>query len=464
METEIQEENDFGTKPIGGLLAKYSIPCVISLLINALYNIVDQIFIGRGVGYLGNGATNIVFPLTIIAAAFGMMIGDGAAAWLSLKLGEGRREEAEKGVGNAIVMAFGVAVVFLVICLLFLKPLLYLFGCTDIIYPYAFDYGKIIIIGLPFMLLSTVTGSMIRADGSPKYAMLTVLAGCAINVVLDAVFIFPLQMGVEGAAIATVLGLFVSAVLGLRYLPHFKSIKLTRESFKLQLKTCGKVCVLGVSSFINQGTTVVVSALVNNLMRKYGAASAYGAEIPITAMGIVMKVNSILVAFLIGIASGSQPIVGYNYGAKKYTRVKKTYQWAAIAAIVIAVIGLAVFQLKPMWLISIFGSESDLYNQFAIKCFRIFLLCCVPMAFHTVTCIFLQAIGRPIKSALLSLSRQIILFIPLALILPCFIGIDGVLWAAAWGDGLSFLIAVALCALEIKKMNVDEAERPLVSL
>lgn len=446
-------ENDFGTKPIGSLLVKYSIPCVLSLLINSLYNIVDQIFIGRGVGYLGNGATNIIFPLTIIAASFGMMFGDGAAAWLSLKSGEGETEKASKGVGNALIMAVAVAVIFLVVCVIFLKPLLYLFGCTDIIYPYAMDYGKIIIVGLPFMLISTMMGSIIRADGSPRYAMCTVLVGCVLNIILDYIFVFPMNMGIAGAAWATDIGLLASAIMGLLYIPQFKSIRLSGKTMKFSPATCGRICVLGISSFINQATTVVVSALVNNLMREYGAQSVYGAEIPITAMGIVMKVNSILIAFLIGIASGSQPIVGYNYGAKEYGRVKQTYKIAAVAAMIVAAIGLLIFETQPMLLISVFGAESDLYNEFACKCFRIFLVCCIGTAFHTVTCIFLQSIGKSIKSAILSLARQIILFIPLSLILPTFLGIDGVLWAAAVGDGLAFILAVIFCVLEIKKIN-----------
>lgn len=446
-------ESDFGTKPIGKLLMKYSIPCVLSLLINSLYNIVDQIFIGRGVGYLGNGATNIIFPLTIIAASFGMMFGDGAAAWLSLKSGEGKKEDASKGVVNALVMAVILAVIFLIICIIFLKPLLYLFGCTDVIYPYALDYGKIIIIGLPFMLISTVMGSIIRADGSPKYAMSTVLVGCVLNIILDYIFVFPMNMGIAGAALATDIGLIVSAVMGLLYISRFKSISVKKEMMKLSFPICGRVCVLGISSFINQATTVIVSALVNNLMRKYGAQSIYGAEIPITAMGIVMKVNSILIAFLIGIASGSQPIVGYNYGAQKYDRVKKTYKIAAVSAMIVAAIGLVIFETQPMLLISIFGEENALYNEFACKCFRIFLMLCIGTAFHTVTCIFLQSIGKSIKSAVLSLARQIILFIPLALILPIYLGLEGVLWAAALGDGLAFIGAVIFCVIEIRKIN-----------
>ncbi len=448
-------EQDLGTRSVGALLVKYSVPCVLSLLINALYNIVDQIYIGRGVGYLGNGATNIVFPITIIAASFGMMFGDGAAAWLSLKLGEGKREEAARGVGSAILLAVAAALLFLAVCVIFLKPLLYLFGCTDILYPYALEYGRIIIVGLPFMMLSTVMASIIRADGSPRYAMCTVLAGCLLNVILDYVFVFPLGMGMAGAAIATDIGLLASAAMGLLYIPRFRSIRVDRAALKISPAVCGRVCVLGVASFINQATTVVVSALVNNLMRKYGALSVYGSEIPITAMGIVLKVNSILISFLIGIASGSQPILGYNYGARQFGRVKKTYRMAAISAMVIAAVGLLLFETRPLALISIFGTENDLYNEFACKCFRVFFLCCVGTAFHTVTCIFLQSIGRSIRSAVLSLARQIVFFIPLALILPLFRGLEGVLWAAAVGDALAFLCAVYFCVRELRTMRAE---------
>ena len=457
MTKELQQESELGTQPIGKLLMKYSIPCVISLLINALYNVVDQIFIGRGVGYLGNGATNVVFPLTITAAALAMMIGDGGAAWLSLKSGEGNKKMADRGVGNAIMLSVIVAVVFFVICLLFLKPLLYVFGCTEVIYPYAFDYGKVIILGLPFMIFCTVMSSIIRADGSPKYAMIIMLSGCVLNVILDAIYIFPLQLGVVGAAWATITGQFVSAVISILYFKRFRIVTLDKEALKLKAGVCGNICLLGISSFINQATVVAVSAVANNLMKKYGADSIYGAEIPLTAMGITMKVNSILLALIIGVASGAQPIVGYNYGARKFGRVKKTYKTAMLTAVVIAVICTLIFQFKPMLLISLFGAEEGLYNEFAQKCFRIFLLLCICSSLHTVTCIFLQSIGRSIKSAVLSLARQIIFFIPLAIIMSAVMGLEGVLWAGPVADAMAFVLAMILVVYELKKMKGAEA-------
>lgn len=455
MSKELQKENELGIQAIGKLLMKYSIPCVISLLINALYNVVDQIFIGRGVGYLGNGATNVVFPLTITAAALSMMIGDGGAAWLSLKTGEGNKKQADKGVGNAIVLSVIVAIVFFVICLLFLKPLLFLFGCTDVIYPYAFDYGKVIILGLPFMIFCTVMSSIIRADGSPKYAMMIMLTGCVLNIILDAIYIFPLQLGVVGAAWATITGQFVSAIMGVIYLKRFKIVTLSREAMRLNGKICGNICLLGISSFINQGTVVAVSAVANNLMKQYGAASIYGAEIPLTAMGITMKVNSILLALIIGVASGAQPIVGYNFGARKFDRVKKTYRIAIFSAVIISAICTLIFQFKPMLLISVFGSEDGLYNEFAQKCFRIFLLLCIFSSIHTVSCIFLQSIGRSVKSAFLSLTRQILFFIPLAIIMSKIIGLEGVLWAGPIADTLAFAIAMIFVINELRKMKGD---------
>lgn len=456
MSIEKKEGSELGSQPIGKLLMKYSIPCVISLLINSLYNVVDQIYIGRGVGYLGNGATNVVFPLTITAAALAMMIGDGGAAWLSLKLGEGSKEQANKGVGNAIILSVIVAVVLLVICLIFLNPLLDLFGCTDIIYPYAFDYGKIIIIGLPFMLFCTVMSSIIRADGSPKYAMMIMFSGCVINIILDYIFIFPLQLGVVGAAWATITGQIISAIISLLYFKRFKIVKLGKEMLKLDVKICGRICVLGISSFINQATVVAVSAVANNLMTKYGSQSVYGAEIPLTAIGITMKVNSILLALLIGVASGAQPIVGYNYGARKFGRVRQTYKIAVAVSVIITVVGTIIFQYNPMLMISVFGAEDALYNEFAQKCFRIFLLLCICSGFHTVTCIFLQSIGRAIKSALLSLSRQIIFFIPLAIIMAEIMGVEGVLWAGPMADALAFICAVVTVIYELNKMKREE--------
>lgn len=456
MNQTVKTESPFVTEPIGKLIVKFAVPCVISLLVNALYNIVDQIFIGRGVGYLGNGATNVVFPITIIALAFALLIGDGGAAFLSLKLGEGERESAQKGVGNSIVMVTIAGIIMLVIGLAFLNPIVHLFGATDILLPYALDYGYIIVIGLPFTMISTALNSIIRADGSPQFAMMSMLLGAVINTILDPIFIFYFHMGVQGAAIATIIGQIASFILSILYISRFKTVKVTKSSMRLQSSICRMVLGFGISSFITQISITIVMGVTNNLLTKYGAQSVYGAEIPITAMGIVMKVNQILISILVGIAAGSQPIIGYNYGAGNYKRVKKTLAIAVMAAEIITVIAFVIFQISPMSIVSLFGAEDGLYNEFAVKCFRIFLLFCILNGFQTVAGIYLQAVGKPIKSAIVSLSRQIVFLVPAAIIIPRFIGVEGVLWAGPVADGLAFLLALVLIVFEVIHLKAEK--------
>ena len=304
------EENILGTEKIGKLIRKFSIPCIISLLVNSLYNMVDQIFIGWGVGYLGNGATNVVFPLNMICLAFALMIGDGASAFLSLKLGEKKKDEAGKGVTNAIILSIVIAILFCLFTLLFLPQLLNVFGCTEALIEYALAYGGVIAIGLPFMMIGTTLNSIIRADGSPKYAMTSMVLGALLNIILDPIFIFVFQMGVKGAAIATVISQFVTFSLNIVYLKNFKSIEINLKGFKFQFGMIKRVLLLGISSFITQMTFVLVAAVLNNLFKKYGEETKYGSEIPITVLGIVMKVNQILNSIIVGLAAGAQPIIG----------------------------------------------------------------------------------------------------------------------------------------------------------
>lgn len=409
-------KSPFATEPIGRLIVKFAVPCVISLLVNSLYNIVDQIFIGWGVGYLGNGATNAVFPITIVALALCLMIGDGGAAYLSLKLGEGDIASAKRGVGNAIVMVVVVSIVLASVFLIFIDPILTLFGATDTLREYALQYGTIIGVGLPFMMIPGAVNSMIRADGSPKYAMLSMALGAVVNTILDPVFIFVFHMGVQGAAIATVIGQVATFVMAVTYLFRFKTFRIDRSAFRMKVKTCTTVLSLGVSSFITQFAITIVMALTNNLLVSYGALSIYGSEIPMTATGIVMKVNQILISILVGIAVGAQPIIGFNYGAKDFTRVKKALDIALVASEIIAFL---IFQFAPMSVVSLFGSEEGLYNEFAVKAFRIFLMLCPLTGFQTVVAVYLQAVGKPLKSAILSLARQIILFVPAAEVPGC---------------------------------------------
>lgn len=443
-----QTQSPFATEPIGRLIVKFAVPSVIALLVNSLYNIVDQIFIGWGVGYLGNGATNIVFPITIIALALSMMIGNGGAAYLSLKMGEGEVETAKKGVGNAVTLVTIVSILLAVIFLVWIDPILTLFGATDVLRPFALEYGFIIGAGLPFMMISAAINSMIRADGSPKYAMLSMVIGAIINVILDPVFIFVFQMGVKGAAIATIIGQVASFVVSVLYMPHFKSVQLHKSSFAPCAKVSVNIVIFGLSSFITQFAITIVMALTNNLLAKYGAQSVYGAEIPLTATGIVMKVNQIMIAILLGIATGTQPIIGYNYGAKSYHRVKKALEISLIASEIVSVAAFLIFQFAPMSVVSLFGSEEGLYNEFAVKAFRIFLMLCPLTGFQTIAAVYLQAVGKPVKSAILSLARQIIFFVPTALILPIFLGVEGVLWTGPVADGLAFLLSLAFLLYE----------------
>lgn len=457
MEQAISEEKSiFATEPIGRLIAKFAIPCVISLLVNSLYNIVDQIFIGWGVGYLGNGATNVVFPITIIALALSLMIGDGGAAYLSLKLGEGDLKSARKGVGNAVTMVTVVSIVLMAVFLIFINPILNLFGATDTLRPFALEYGYVIGIGLPFMMIPAAINSMIRADGSPKYAMFSMILGAVINTVFDPIFIFVFHMGVRGAAIATVMGQVASFVFSIVYMPRFKSVRFDAACFRPVWKTCKSILTFGISSFITQFAITIVMALTNNLLVKYGAASVYGSEIPLTATGIVMKVNQILISILVGIAVGAQPIIGFNYGAKNFMRVKKALDIALVVSEIISIIAFLIFQFAPMSVVSLFGSEEGLYNEFAVLAFRIFLLLCPLTGFQTVIAVYLQAVGKPVKSALLSLSRQIIFFVPAALILPMFLGVTGVLWTGPVADGLAFIFSVILLVYERKQLHKIE--------
>lgn len=455
-QTESPSSSIFATEPIGRLIAKFAIPCVISLLVNSLYNIVDQIFIGWGVGYLGNGATNIVFPITIVALSLSLMIGDGGAAYLSLKLGEGDIESAKKGVGNAIVLVTVVSILLAAVFLIGINPILDLFGATDMLRPYALLYGTIIGIGLPFMMFPGAINSMIRADGSPKYAMFSMALGAVINTIFDPVLIFVFHMGVQGAAIATVMGQVASFVFSVIYLPRFKTLRFDLGSFRLQPRTCVRIASFGISSFITQFAITIVMALTNNLLASYGAQSVYGSEIPLTATGIVMKVNQILISILVGIAVGTQPIIGYNYGSKNYLRVKKALDIAFMISEIISIIAFLVFQFTPMTIVSLFGSEEGLYNEFAVMAFRIFLLLCPFTGFQTVVSVYLQAVGKPIKSAILSLARQIIFFVPAALILPRFLGVAGVLWTGPVADGLAFLLSLGLLIYERSQLKVAE--------
>ena len=459
-----KEENILGYEKIGKLIRKFSIPCIISLVVNSLYNIVDQIFIGWGVGYIGNGATNVVFPITMLCLAFALMFGDGSSAYLSLKLGEKNKKEASKGVVNGILISIIVSILLCVIIIGFLPQILNLFGCTDALREDAMGYGFFVALGLPFMMIGTTLNSIIRADGSPKYAMTSMVIGAILNVILDPIFIFVFKMGVEGAAIATSISQFVTFAMNVIYLKKLKTIKITRDDIKLKPSIVGRVSMLGISSFITQMSIVLVMAFENNLLGKYGAESEFGSEIPITVLGIVMKISQILNSIIIGIASGAQPIFGYNYGAQNYDRVRKTLKYVLGLSLIVSTIAFLLFQLIPDKLILIFGSGNELYMEFACYAFRTYLMLCICNGIQIPAGIFFQAIGKGVKSAIISLSRQIVFLIPAMVVFGATFGIHGILYAGPFADGLAFVIAGILLILQVRKFKkVEASTKPLIT-
>ena len=438
---------------IGKLMLKFSIPCIMSLLVSALYNIVDQIFIGRGVGYLGNGATNVVFPITIIALAIALMIGDGCAAYLSICQGKKDAESANRSVGNAVVVLVIAGIVLTLLFVLLKDHILAAFGVTENNIAYAREYFDYIVIGLPFFIFGNAVNSIIRADGSPQFAMLSTLIGCIINVIFDPIAIFVLGWGMRGAALATIAGQIVTAVLSAGYLTRMTAVKLQKSCFRLSAGLLKQILPLGISSFLTQMSIVVIMGVMNNTLVAYGAKSKYGADIPLTVVGIVMKVFQIVISVVVGIAAGSQPIVGYNYGAGKNERVKKIYATMMRAEVIVGIVSTVVFEVFPLSIIRIFGSESELYNEFAVLAFRIYLctiiFCCVQKA----TSIFLQSLGKPVMSLGLSLLRDFILSIPLILLFPRFFGVVGALYSAPVADVISLIVVVFMMRSVYKELS-----------
>ncbi len=453
---KVEEKNPLAEAPIGQLMTKYAIPSVVALVVNALYNIVDQIFIGWGVGTLGNSATNVVFPLSMVVTALSLLLGDGGAAYLSLELGRGNKEKAQKGANNTLTWLIIVGLVIFLICFIFLKPLVGILGATTDNLPYALEYGSIVVCGFPFVVIGSGLCSVIRSDGTPQLTMIGMIIGCVINVILDALFVLGFGWGMTGAALATIIGQIVNFLITMWYLPRFKTVKINLHDMKPDFSLLSKIASLGISSFIAQFAVAVVMAVVNYFLVKCGAETEYGLDIPLAAFGIVMKFNTILIAVVTGIGTGAQPIVGYNYGRGDITRVKKTYFLAVKAATIFSIICFIVFQVFPYQLTEMFGDQGDLYTQFSIMSFRIFTLLCFFNGFQVVTAIFFQSIGKPLTSGIISFSRQIIFFIPAVIIWCACIGLNGVLWAGPTGDGLAFILALILILLEMKKLNALE--------
>lgn len=450
--------NYLETEKTWKLMIKFSIPCILSLLISALYNIVDQIFIGNSdVGTIGNTATTIVFPLTVIALAFGLMLGDGAAANMSLSLGKKDDKKVSKIVANSIIMSIVVSIIFLLISFPLLNPILKFFGAkTDESLSYAHDYGFIILIGVPFYIIMNMLNSIIRADGNPKIAMISMISGALINVVLDALFILVLNWGVKGAAWATIIGQIVSFIISIIYIIWLKKFKFQISDFKFDYKISLEILRLGLSSFLTQISIVIITVLSMNMLAKYGARSKYGINDPQAVIGVVMKVFSIVVNIAVGIAAGSQPIVGYNYGAGRIDRVKELLKYILISTTTLGIIATILFQIIPKQIISIFGSNTankDLYLEFGVLSIRIYLGFILFTLIQKVTSIFLQAIGSPIKALLLSLIRDVFAMCLFTVILPLKFEIKGVLYAAPLADIFGLLFSILFLILEFRKIN-----------
>ena len=400
---ENMEQNQFlGEAKVSKLLLKFSIPCVLSLLISALYNIVDQIFVGNSeLGYLGNAATSIVFPITIISLAFAWCFGDGSAALLSICQGKKDTRQAHKFIGGAITVTFAIGLLFLLVCSLFMNNILFAFGASEATIGLARDYFIIILAAAPLFMVMNMMSAVIRADGSPAYSMLLMLTGAMINIILDPLFIFGFKWGIKGAAWATIIGQIAALILAAAYFFKSKTFKLTRKSFVPDFKLLWNVVKLGMSTFITQLSIVMISLVCNIMLVKYGIASKYGADIPIAVIGIAMKVFTIVINIVVGIVLGGQPILGYNYGAKKYKRVEETFRLILISTIVVGVLSTLIFELCPQVVIHLFGVESDLYNEFAQMTFRIFLSLVTFTCTIKMTSIFFQAVGQPVKAAVI---------------------------------------------------------------
>ena len=460
-----KQANQFlGTEPIGRLMGKYAVPCIISLLVGALYNIVDQIFIANAayLGSYGNAANTVVFPLTVIALAIAVMIGDGCCAYVSLSLGRGEPEAAKKSVGNAVVLSVASGIVLGVVYLIFIDPIIAVFGGTvnAETFRYAKEYFFYITLGIPFYMFGQAMNPVIRADGNPRFAMISTLAGAVLNIILDPVFIFVFGWGMMGAAVATVLGQIVTAALAVWYLLHMRHIGPHSADFRLNGHTCRETLTLGLTSFLSQISLVAAMAAINNMIRKYGALDAvFGqeqyAQIPMAVVGIVMKFFQIVISIVVGMAAGCIPVVGFNMGAGLRGRVKSLFTRLLNAEALVGAVSLAIVELFPQQLINIFGAanESAYYTQFAIHAFRIYLCMMVLACVNKACFIFLQAMGKAAASTALSMIREIVFGVGFALVLPVFFGLDGVLYSMPVSDILTFAVAVFLIIRTYRELN-----------
>ena len=447
------KENILGTEKIGKLLLTYSIPGVISMLVNSIYNLVDQIFIGWGVGYLGNGATTVSFPFVQLLLALSLMTSAGTAANASLNLGRKEQEKADSFVGSGFGLTLFWGLALLVIGQIFMVPMLNFFGATTDNLPYAVEYSRVVLLGFPFVTTGMLMNDIIRADGSPRYAMISMLSGALVNIIFDPIFIFVCHWGVFGAGLATIMGQILTCFLSLYRFRILKTLKFRIRDMAPVFSRIRIIIVIGMSAFLTQIANMASQIILNNQAAKYGEMSVYGPDIPVTCFGITMKIISLMMSMIIGITSATQPIFAYNFGAKKYDRVAELVKKAALATIVVGSCGWIVFQSFPGAIIGLFGQESDLYNEFGIMCLRNMTLTIFVMGIPMLAGVYFQAVGKPMQAVILSLSRQIIFLIPVILFLPMLIGLRGVMYAYPIADIFSITLSVILFAKELKRLK-----------
>ncbi|MDR3297921.1 MAG: MATE family efflux transporter [Candidatus Nomurabacteria bacterium] len=462
----MQNNKYLGKEKVGKLLLKFSVPCILSLLVSALYNIVDQVFIGNSeLGFIGNAATGVVFPLTIVSMAFAWCFGDGVAAFMSIRQGQKNTKDIHNAVGTSIIASFVVGVVFALICFLLAQNLLFAFGASDASIELAKNYFYIILVATPLCMVMNTMTAVIRADGKPNFSMLVTLSGAIINVILDPIFIFVFKWGIEGAALATIMGQIISFFIASAYFIKPKTFRLTLKSFIPNFRLLGSFTKMGISTFITQMSIVVISLACNAMLAKYGAQSIYGQDIPIAVFSIAMKVFTIVINIVVGLIVGAQPILGFNFGAGNYDRVRQTFKLVLKLVVVVGLVATVLFEFCPQIIINIFGSGDDLYYEFAELTFRIFLALVLFTCANKVTSIFFQAVGKPTKAAFISLVRDIICFVPLVIILPSFMGVTGVLWAAPIADIIGITVSVILVLKFFRtlgKTSVAESAKTVV--
>ena len=446
-------ENPLGAEPVSVLLRRFAVPSVIAMLVSALYNMVDQLFIGHSIGVLGNAATNVAFPLSMVCTSIGLLCGIGGAANFNLCMGRKDPDHAKSYVGNAISMLAILGVVLCVAVQLFLRPMMLLFGATPDVIDYACTYTRITSIGFPFLIVTIGGSNLIRADGSPKFSMLCNLVGAIVNTILDPLFIFVFHMGMAGAALATITGQILSFALVVFYLRGFKTLPLSLSDLKPNMACWARIAALGATPAFNQVAMMVVQIVMNNTLTHYGSNSVYGSDIPLACAGIISKVNMLFFSFVIGISQGLQPIVSFNFGAQKYDRVKEAYKKAVFAATAISIVAFLCFHLFPRQIIGIFGSGSEEYLHFAERYFRIFLFFTFLNGIQPVSSNFFTSIGAPKKGIFLSLTRQIIFLLPLLLIFPYLFGIDGVMYTAPIADLAAASVSIVMVVREFKIMT-----------